>query len=392
MTFELVPAEVLNDCVSCGLCLPHCPTYRATGEDVHSPRGRIALVNAVKTGQIEFDDEVQESLSACIQCLACVPACPSGVRYDEIIAPVTHELASRSAWRTRSMRLALAVLRHPRLLRWGTWLLALAQRCRLVPRGLGLPRLPLRRPALPDTVTTMRENSDVVLFTGCVMDAWYRNVHGASVRVLQALGYRVAVSGDAAGCCGALHEHAGLDDTAQAMSAQWGRTLAGQTIVVNSAGCGAMLKRHAPEGTTVFDIHEFVARRIETVAGLVAPTGRSVVVQDPCHLRHVQGVHESVHALLALAYDVHRIPDDGLCCGAGGSYSFTQRSMARTVRAAKVDAIGSVIDMQGIPHAVVASANPGCAGFLGSALDRAIEHPMVLLDQAMSHRHGRMRT
>jgi glycolate oxidase iron-sulfur subunit len=112
--------------------------------------------------------------------------------------------------------------------------------------------------------------------------------------------------------------------------------------------------------------------------------GRAVIVQDPCHLRHVQGAHEAVHALLSRAYDVHRIPDDGLCCGAGGSYSFTQRSMARSVRDQKVRAIEGVIRIAGVPDAVVASGNPGCSGFLGSILDRPVEHPMVLLDRAMT--------
>lgn len=386
MTFEMVPAETLNDCVSCGLCLPHCPTYRATGEDIHSPRGRIALVNAVKTGTLDLDDEVQESLAACIQCLACVPACPSGVRYDRIIAPATAELARRARWRTRVVAVVLSPLRRPRLLRTGTRLLALAQRCRIVPRSLGLPRLALRRVALPaaDAAGSMQPRGSVVLFTGCVMDAWYREVHAASVRVLRTLGYDVAVTGDDLPCCGALHEHAGLVGTAHRMSEAWGRALSGRTVLVNSAGCGAMMKTSSPADIQVYDIHEFVARHAEELEGKMTPTGRTVVIQDPCHLRHVQGAHEAVHSLLSLAYETHRIPDDGLCCGAGGSYSFTQRAMARAVRDLKISAIDSVVRLADAPGAVVGSANPGCAGFLSAALDRPVEHPMVLLDRALT--------
>jgi glycolate oxidase iron-sulfur subunit len=385
MTFDRVPGEALNECVSCGLCLPHCPTYRATGEDVYSPRGRIALIGAVKTGALDLDDEVTDALETCIQCLACVPACPSGVRYDSIIAPVVQEMTGCSRVRRLSMRVALSPLRHPRLLRAGTRLVALAQRWRLVPKSLGVPPLPLRRATLPvdHTIRSDSDRGELVLFTGCVMDAWYRHVHVASVNILRVLGYRVVPSGDEVPCCGALHEHAGLVDTAHEMSDSWGRALAGRTVLVNSAGCGAMLKSRAPEDVSVFDIHEFVMRHADELASLLVRTGRSVIVQDPCHLRHVQGTHEAVHALLSRAYVVHRIPDDGLCCGAGGAYSFTQRAMAQSVRDLKVRAVDGVVRITGAGDAVVASANPGCAGFLGSALDLEVEHPMVLLDRAL---------
>ena len=386
MTFDAVPAEALNDCVSCGLCLPHCPTYRATGEDLYSPRGRIALVNAVKTGELELDDEVSDSLETCIQCLACVPACPSGVMYDRIIAPVVEEMAHLHRTRRFAMRLAFSPLRHPRLLRFCSRLLAIAQRGRLVPRSLGIPSLPLRQAKLSlDTpVSAAKDRGMVVLFTGCVMDAWYRHVHVASVNILHALGYLVVVSGDEVPCCGALHEHAGLVDTAHEMSRSWGEALGGQTILVNSAGCGAMLKSRSLSDMQVFDIHEFVLRHADELSSILAPSSQHVVVQDPCHLRHAQGAHEAVHTLLSHAYVVHRIADDGLCCGAGGSYSFTQRSMARSVRELKVRAINDVVRAEGAANSVVASANPGCAGFLGSVLDRSVEHPMVLLDRALT--------
>ena len=135
----------LATCVSCGLCLPHCPTYRATGEEGLSPRGRIDAMRSVQWRGAEIDDEFVRFMETCVQCRGCEPACPSGVPFGHLIEGTKDTLASASRVAPRRQRLALKVLGHHRLLLAGSTLLAVAQRLRLVPRRLGLSRLPVRR-------------------------------------------------------------------------------------------------------------------------------------------------------------------------------------------------------------------------------------------------------
>ena len=189
----------LSVCVSCGLCLPHCPTYRATGEEGLSPRGRIDAMRSVQWRGAPIDDGVLRFWETCVQCRGCEPACPSGVPFGRLIEGTKDALATSGTITPRRQRLALRALSHHRLLLAGSTLLAVAQRLHLVPRRLGLPRLPLRRGRRGGSV-----GGDVWLFTGCVMDAWLRPTHQATTAVLEAAGATVSWSPGDAGCCGAL--------------------------------------------------------------------------------------------------------------------------------------------------------------------------------------------
>ncbi|HEX5265428.1 MAG TPA: (Fe-S)-binding protein, partial [Acidimicrobiales bacterium] len=203
-----VDDDELALCVSCGLCLPHCPTYRVTGDESASPRGRIAAMRAVQAGA-PASAEFVSYMDLCVQCRGCEVACPSSVPFGRLMEDTRHTLATQAGYQPWWRRLGFRALGHHRLLIGATFLLALAQRVGLVPRRLGLPPLPLRRRPLPDT------GADVWLFTGCVMDAWMRPVHAAVVRVMTASGAGVRVTPPGAGCCGALAAHAGLVDLAR---------------------------------------------------------------------------------------------------------------------------------------------------------------------------------
>jgi glycolate oxidase iron-sulfur subunit len=267
--------------------------------------------------------------------------------------------------------------------------LLLAQRLRLVPRRFGLPRLrarSLRRLALAPADT-----ADAYLFTGCVMDVWQRDVHRAALDVMDAVGSHVAGPGRGGDCCGALHEHAGRVDDAHRLAARVVASMPGdQPVVVDSAGCGAAMKDYGrwlgTEEARAFaarvrDFSEWVA---EVGAPPVRATGRRVVVQDPCHLRHVQRCADAVRVVLGPAYDLVDTDDDGLCCGAGGTYSLAQPELARSIRDRKVVAICAAA---GDEPAVVASANPGCAMHLaGAGLE--VVHPAELLRDALANEGG----
>ena len=381
--------DELACCVACGLCLPHCPTYRVTGEEALSPRGRIAAMRQVQWDGAEPDDSFVRSMATCVQCRGCETACPSGVPFGHLIEATNANLP-RKRWlrqpvprRESLVRLGLRALGHHRLLLAGSSLLGLAQRLRLVPRRLsrrlGLPdRVPVRRPR-----KLRASGTEVWLFTGCVMDAWMRDVHVDVQRVIEATGAGVALPGHEAACCGALALHAGLRPDARARAEHTMRAFPGDApILVDAAGCGAMLEDYGhllgtPEAAAfsarVSDVHEWLAKRVDRLPAAPAGAHRpTVAVQDPCHLRHVQHAHQAVRTVLSPYADLVELDDEGLCCGAGGAYALTQPELAGAIRERKVAAIAR----SGAP--LVASANPGCALHLAAAGVEAV-HPCQLV-------------
>ena len=378
MKFQLDDEE-LATCVSCGLCLPHCPTFRVTGEEALSPRGRIAAIRAVHHDDAPVTPEFVSFMETCVQCRGCEPACPSGVHYGSIQEGVRATLAERHRITPRWQRAAYWVLPRHRLLLVGSSILAVAQRMHLIPRRAGLPRLSLRRPT-PLSAT----GSDVWLFTGCVMDAWLRDTHTSTAKVLDHLGVTFALPGRGGGCCGALHTHAGLVGSARQLAADVMASMPGAApIVVNSAGCGAALREYGhlvgsaeavAFSARVLDVHEFVAAHIDRLR----PKGHvgAVIVQDPCHLRHVQKAHLAVRTVLAPVADLVELDDDGLCCGAGGAFSALEPELAGQIRERKLAAISRA------GNGLVASANPGCALHLAAA-GLTVRHPIDILAEAL---------
>jgi glycolate oxidase iron-sulfur subunit len=381
-------ADDLNTCVACGLCLPHCPTFRATGEEGLSPRGRIEAMRAVEWRGAPIDDDVVHFMSTCVQCRGCEPACPSGVPYGRLIEGTREHLAEIGRITPWWQRLGFRVLPRHRLVLAGSTLLAVAQRLRLVPRRVPLGRLPLRRGA-----AVAPTGGDAWLFTGCVMDAWQRDTHRSTARVLDAMGVTYAVPGSGGGCCGALHVHAGLRADAERLARDVMGSMPGDApILVNSAGCGAALKDYGhllgtdearDFSARVFDVHEWIAARTDALPGLRRRTGR-VIVQDPCHLRHVQRAHLPVRELLGRCVELVELDDDGICCGAGGAFSAIEPELAGQIRDRKLEAIDRSVALSGAT--MVVSANPGCSMHLQGALaERGIEvrHPIDLVAEAL---------
>jgi glycolate oxidase iron-sulfur subunit len=381
--------DELSSCVQCGLCLPHCPTFRVTGEESASPRGRISLMREVQQHGAAVDDAFVGYMDACVQCRACEPACPAGVPFGRLMERTRETLATtRASYVPRWRRFGYRLLAHHRLVVAGSRALAVAQRLRVWPRSLsrrlGLPaQVPLRQPRLKAS------GSDVWLFTGCVMDAWERHVHASAARVIEATGAGVAFPSTRgrAGCCGALAVHAGLIEAARAMATSVMATMPGDApILVDSAGCGAALKDYghlvgtaaaADFSGRVLDIHEWLAPRVGELPVVETAHGR-VAVHDPCHLRNVQRVHDHVRTVLRpFVGELVELDDEGLCCGAGGAYAALHPTMAADIRARKLEAIARS------GASVVASANPGCTLHLAAAgID--VRHPVELIEKAIN--------
>jgi glycolate oxidase iron-sulfur subunit len=380
-------------CVACGLCLPHCPTYRVTGLETASPRGRIAAMQAVDVEGAPVDATFERYMEECVQCRGCEAACPSSVPFGHLMEGARAALyEQRRADRPWLRRVAewlgyrLVLPRHWLLVAL-SWLLALAQRVRLVPARLPLPRISLRSLSRPLRAERAPEHADAYLFPGCVMDAWERDTHRSALRVMEATGAHAALPGHGADCCGALHVHAGRTEEARRLARRVVASMPGDApVVVDSAGCGAAMKDYGrllgtSEATTfAARVRDFSEWLDEQGPPPLRASGRVVVVQDPCHLRHVQKAAGTVRTVLGGAYITVDTDDDGLCCGAGGAYNALQPNLASDIRDRKVAAIRRAAGAGVEP--LVASANPGCAMHLAAA-GLHVRHPADLLAEAL---------
>lgn len=401
------------DCVHCGLCLSHCPTYLATGRETSSPRGRIYLMRGVAEGTIPFGDLVAEELHLCLGCRACETACPSGVQYGAMLELGREAVAKVGLRRGATPVVERAALRHvvahPGRLRVTFSLLGLVQRLRLdrllapvLPARLRgaralLPPVPTRaeRRRLPAfTPAEGKRRGRVALLEGCVMAELFGAVNRATVRVLARNGFDVVVPPDQA-CCGALLAHAGELDSARALArrnvvafaARDGESI--DAVVTNSAGCGAALREIdrwlGGEGRALASKVRDVCEWLDEV-GIRAPAGRleaRVAYDDPCHLVHGQRVADAPRRLLAaipgLALVHHA--DASTCCGAAGTYNLTQPEMSATVLEAKMKCL------EAAAPEIVATGNPGCMlqirmGAEARGLPIRVVHPVELLDEA----------
>ncbi|MFI5234126.1 MAG: (Fe-S)-binding protein [Gemmatimonadales bacterium] len=398
----LEPLTALDPCVHCGFCLPACPTYLATGDESDSPRGRIVLMRALERGELAADDPAAtRHLERCLGCRACEPACPSGVEYGRGLEVARAWLADRNGIAPLG-RLILAVFRRTwlwrPLLTVARWFRATGLPAHLAGSGrlgFGMGMLaasgPCDKRAAPMRPTIRpSDRPTVALLEGCVMSTLFSHVNAATERVLQANGHSIAPVARQR-CCGALHAHAGDLRGARALAAANVAAFSGErgTIVVNSAGCGAMLKDYGHLlGTPA--AHAFAAR-VRDISEVLADDGplpgaplRARVAYDaPCHLQHAQRVHAPVLRLLAAVPEltVEILPGSDRCCGSAGIYSLLEPELSRAVLAEKAATF-----LTARPAAVV-TGNPGCLMQIGAGLRAAgnrtpVRHPVELLDES----------
>jgi glycolate oxidase iron-sulfur subunit len=373
-----VQPELIADCVHCGFCLPTCPTYALWHEEMDSPRGRIYLMKGLVEGTLPLSDTVVEHFDRCLGCMACVPACPSGVKYDRLIEQ-TRDHVERNHRRGRLDRLlraaVFAALPHRRRLR-----AALALR-RLPAPGpfAALKRIapPWSSPSWPPA-HLQGYGPRVAVLAGCVQSVVFGDVNAATARVLQADGYDVHVP-RRQGCCGALHAHAGRLEEGVARARALERDLAGYDyIVVNAAGCGSHLKDHGVENAV--DVSELLAiPRAER-----RPLPLRLAFQDSCHLRHAQRLTAEPRAMLDAIPGLERVEpaEQELCCGSAGIYNIVEPDAAADLGDRKA---ANVLAVE--PDAY-ASANPGCLVQVSAALRRAGRptpafHPIELVDASI---------
>jgi len=410
--------ELVDDCVHCGFCLPTCPTYLLWGQEADSPRGRIYLMRAGLEGRAQWNDSYQRHFDACLGCMACVTACPSGVQYDRLIEatrPQVERHRSRSLADRLLRGLIFGLFPYPsrlRALAWPLWiyehsrLRALARRTglmRALPASIAameqlLPALSadaLRR-RLPTYVAAHdRPRRRVGLLLGCVQRVFFSQVNHATTRVLAAEGCDVVIPAEQ-GCCGALMLHAGRDEEAAAAARHLidtFETTGVDQIVVNAAGCGSAMKAY---GELLRDdpqyadrARAFAARCVDVSELLVdlephAPRHRlplRVAYHDACHLQHAQAVRQAPREVLQTIPGVERRDpaEAEICCGSAGIYNLLEPETAGQLRDRKVRRL---LDTE--PDVIV-SSNPGCLMQIASGPEMAgrsipVMHLVELLD------------
>jgi glycolate oxidase iron-sulfur subunit len=390
-------AAAVSSCVHCGFCLPACPTYKVLGEEMDAPRGRIVLMKEVLEGGLALDDAAPH-LDRCLGCLACETACPSGVRYRDLIEPMRERLvARRSAWVRLQLAALLRVMASPTGFRvaasLGTGMKALASALPGTARTM-MALLPDRLPApsSPAAVTPASgtRRGRVALMTGCVQRVLRPGITAAAVRLLTAHGIEVVVP-KAQGCCGALALHAGDHAFGQALArahqAAFPRDV--DAVLATAAGCGSSMKATHSGGVPVLDVSEYLDRvGLAMPMRLTAPT--RVAYQDACHLGHAQQVTTAPPRLLGAVDGVTLVPlaDSGICCGSAGLYNIEQPELARELGRRKAEAIrASGADL-------VATANIGCLTQMQTALAPTgaapdVLHVVEVLDMALGPSSGR---
>lgn len=407
-----------DQCVMCGLCLPHCPTYLETRDEGESPRGRISLMSALASGQLPWSPRLQGHLDHCLACRACEDVCPSQVPYGPLI-DATRALIRDRRRRRWARRLIVepavkTALTRTAVLRTATRLLRIAQIAGLL--GLGRRLMGQRRgvaarllhylPVLPKVnrwrtyyPATAREQGQVALFAGCVNPLFDPQGLHAAIRVLNRLGYGVHLPATQV-CCGALHQHGGQRATAEHFAR---RNIAAfdipgcEAVLSLASGCGATLKeypasveeaalgrRAAEFAARCIDISHFLAQARWPDDVTLAPLPLRVAVHEPCTLKRVLHEHTAVYTLLGRlsGAEVVPLPGNAYCCGAAGSYMLTQAAMADRLRHYKLKALAA---LQG---EVLVTSNIGCALHLAAGLRDAgsavaVMHPVTLLDRCL---------
>jgi glycolate oxidase iron-sulfur subunit len=407
-----IPGTPLSDaragidaCVHCGFCLQACPTYLTLEDENDSPRGRIVLMRALVDGSLPVDDpDVRTHIDRCLGCRACETACPSGVPYGHLLE-ATRATLTRSEPNPPLARLILFVFARRSLLRLAmlggrvarglrlSWLLS-----RLPGRlGFAMSMLESTRATIPRrryTPTGDGARGSATLLTGCVMEGLFARTNRATERTLVANGYSIAPT-PTQRCCGALHAHAGDDETARALAranvAAFARTGA-DYIVVNAAGCGAMMKEYGQLLAAEPEWHAraaAVASRVRDVSELLAEAGPRpggalklhVTYDAPCHLLHAQRIATPPLQVLAAIPGLELTPLEGSehCCGSAGIYNLIEPDVSDRVLAPKLANIGAS------GATLVATGNPGCLMQIGAGLHQAgmrcrAVHPVDLLD------------
>lgn len=391
------------ECMRCGLCVGHCPTFHLFRNDEETPRGRLRTIDKIIVSGEPVSGEETAHLNDCLQCRACETVCPSRMAYGKLFDTAQARLAEGRHWgfaaSTAFKTIELKKLRHALLPFIAAYIRSGLQT--LVRRSGILSALNL---AEADTLATVpalsrlaefyptqyKSLGKAALFTGCLSDHFDRPTLLAAIKLINAVGYDVLVPRGQT-CCGAIHQHNGRQDAALRFvrrNMQVFNGLNADAVIFTATGCGAMLNEYPQDDRDgqdfherLYDINDFLLQHWPEHLRLRA-ADLKIAVHEPCSQRNVLKNRESVYALLQKipGLTVEPLADNHLCCGSGGAYMLTHPENARRLRELKRQSIAAA------GADAVVSANFGCALYLNAdAPDHAVEvvHPLKLLADSL---------
>lgn len=410
--------DLIRDCVHCGFCLSACPTYLETGNELDSPRGRIYLMNSAVNGEIPLEGSLVKHLDMCLGCLACEPACPSGVQYGSLIEAGRSQIErryERSTFDKFYRSTIFSLFPYPKRMKLMLPFIYLYQKLGLrsliqstgvisrFSQKLGnmeamLPSVesPTFPPELPELIQAKgKKRFRVALLTGCVQSVFFSKTNEATARVLAENGCEVIVPQNQS-CCGALSVHSGRLSEGREFAKHTIKTfedLDVDAFVINSAGCGSTIKDY---GEILKDDPQF-AERAEALSnktkdvmeflsdigleGNLKDLNIKVTYQDACHIGHAQRIKEQPREVLKEipGLELIEMPESDLCCGSAGIYNLVQPEMSQSLLDRKMENV----KQNRVDYLV--AGNPGCLlqiqkGINHNNLNIKTAHPIELLD------------
>jgi glycolate oxidase iron-sulfur subunit len=407
------------DCVHCGMCLESCPTYELTGQEQHSPRGRVHLIKSVAEGKLEVNEQFMDPVYACLDCRACTTACPADVDVGGLIEEARGQIRQAmplKGWKGMVSKTFLeGLFPHPNRLNALGGMLKFYQKsgAQTLVRKTGLINVMPKHlvemeaimPEIKQSVRQKYKNEEVIkakgetkhevsMLTGCVMDVMFGEINDATINVLTRNGNDVVIPKNQT-CCGALHVHSGDREMGRKLAKQNIEAFKGSDkVIVNAAGCGCMMKDYPelfhedPEWRAKAE--EF-SDKVDDITKYLHETGYEkpkaemntrITYHDACHLAHGQGVREEPRELLLNIPGVEMVhmPNSDRCCGSAGIYNITNPEMAGAVLESKMQNVPDDVEM-------ISMGNPGCMlqmamGVQKYGKNQRVVHTVQLLDWA----------
>lgn len=392
--------DATDQCVQCGLCLPHCPTYNVGKTEPESPRGRIALVRALYEEQLDASDITISHLDHCLTCMNCERVCPANVDYEKIIdagraaTRKQHGLLERLQQSLVIFFLSNTVAR--KILKAFITAFRASGLHRLLSNGRLFSLFPESSTNVPDYKMDGAKNGpNIAIINSCAGDLVSDQTLNSAKLIFFKLGCKV-VTQKQTQCCGALHQHTGDLKTASELRQGFLDSFKNQKLdhlVSLATGCGAQIKRYAKlENSPIaheitdklMDVNEFVLQQLKNNNLIFAPLTKKVYLHKPCSQQQVASDATVVEQLLNFIPEIEIVTfeDELVCCGAGGMNTITQHKLAEQLIENKM------LELKNTSASYLVSSNIGCALHFQAQLKSEnthvqVCHPITLLAQQL---------